>query len=135
MIWTPDGADAAGGAVEAVEGVGAVGAVGAGGGDEGAGAEASVSNRATTVWIGTVFPSGTRISANTPADGAGISASTLSVEISKIGSSRFTGSPTLFSHFERVPSAMDSPIWGMTMSIFAMRSAPLRADRAGEAVG
>src|SRR5216117_2247294 len=45
---------------------------------------ASVSILATTVCTATVWPSVTRISARTPADGAGISASTLSVEISKI---------------------------------------------------
>jgi Tfp pilus assembly protein PilN len=76
----------------------------------------SVSIRATTVCTGTVCPSGTTISASTPAAGAGISASTLSVEISKIGSSRFTSSPTFLSHFDNVPSAMDSPIWGMITS-------------------
>ena len=58
-------------------------------------------------------PSATRISASTPAAGDGISASTLSVEISKIGSSRLTSSPTFFSHRESVPSAIDSPICGM----------------------
>ena len=54
--------------------------------------------------------------------GAGISASTLSVEISKIGSSRLTASPTFFSHLESVPSAIDSPIWGMTTSMRATGS-------------
>ena len=76
----------------------------------------SVSIRATSCWTGTVCPSVTRISTSTPADGAGISASTLSVEISKIGSSRFTSSPTFFNHFDSVPSAIDSPIWGMMTS-------------------
>ena len=68
---------------------------------------------ATTVLIGTVFPSSTRTSSRTPDAGAGISASTLSVEISKSGSSRFTDSPGFFSHFVSVPSAIDSPICGM----------------------
>src|SRR5205814_1128481 len=76
----------------------------------------SVSSRATTVCTATVSPSVTIISASTPAAGAGISASTLSVEISKMGSSRFTSSPTFFNHFESVPSAIDSPICGMMMS-------------------
>ena len=76
----------------------------------------SVSRRATTVSTGTVSPSFTRISTSTPADGDGISASTLSVEISKIGSSRFTSSPTCFSQRESVPSAIDSPICGMITS-------------------
>src|SRR5258708_31825671 len=61
----------------------------------GAGAEAGAADfpaappiTATTVFIVTVEPSGTLISERTPATGDGISASTLSVEISKIGSSR-----------------------------------------------
>jgi hypothetical protein len=66
--------------------------------------------------------------------GAGISASTLSVEISKIGSSRFTSSPTFFSHFESVPSAIDSPICGMMMSTRATAS-PSFAIRRPEAGG
>jgi hypothetical protein len=53
----------------------------------------------------------------TPASGEGISASTLSVVISKMGSSRSTASPTFFSQRTMVPSATDSPIWGMMMSI------------------
>ena len=38
-------------------------------------------------------------------------------EISKSGSSRSTLSPTFFSHFVIVPSAMDSPICGITTSV------------------
>ena len=102
-------------------GGGAGGAGAARAGRPGAACDASVSSRATTVCTGTVWPSCTRISARTPAAGAGISASTLSVEISKSGSSRLTASPAFLSHLLRVPSAMDSPIWGMTTSIFAMR--------------
>ena len=71
---------------------------------------ASDSICATTVLIGTVWPSCTLISASVPAAGDGISASTLSVEISKIGSSRATLSPGFLSHRVRVPSAMLSPI-------------------------
>jgi hypothetical protein len=71
----------------------------------------------TTVLIGTVAPGWTRISLRMPDAGAGISASTLSVEISKSGSSRCTLSPTFFIHFVTVPSAMDSPIWGMMTSV------------------
>src|SRR5450432_549919 len=52
-----------------------------------------------------------------PDAGAGISASTLSVEISKRGSSRCTLSPGFFSHLVMVPSKIDSPIWGMTISV------------------
>ena len=83
-------------------------------------APASVSRTATSVCTGTVCPSWTLISARTPAVGAGISASTLSVEISNSGSSRFTGSPTFLSHLLNVPSAIDSPIWGMRTSTLAM---------------
>ncbi len=82
-------------------------------------AAASGSMYATTVPTSTVSPSPTAISTRVPADGAGISASTLSVEISRMGSSRSTASPTCLSHFETVPSAMDSPIWGMGTSIRA----------------
>ena len=107
-------ADAAGAAL-------AAGAAAAGAGAAGAAIDApfSVSMRATSAFTGTVMPSVTMISAITPAAGAGISASTLSVEISKIGSSRFTSSPTFFSQRESVPSAMDSPIWGMMTSMRA----------------
>src|SRR5579863_1998559 len=72
---------------------------------------------ATTVWIGTVWPSFTLISFSTPAAGAGISASTLSVEISKSGSSRSTLSPGFFNHLVMVPSKILSPIWGMMTSV------------------
>src|SRR5258707_5469688 len=66
--------------------------------------------------MGTVCPSPTLISFRTPADGEGISASTLSVEISNNGSSRSTLSPGFFSHLVIVPSKMLSPIWGITIS-------------------
>ncbi len=72
---------------------------------------------ATTVLMVTVAPSATLISVRVPATGEGISASTLSVEISKIGSSRWTVSPTFFSHLVMVPSVMDSPICGMRTSV------------------
>jgi hypothetical protein len=102
---------------------GGVATAGAGGGADaaGAGPAATASPSAaitpTTVLMGTVAPGWTRISLNTPEAGAGISASTLSVEISKSGSSRCTLSPTFFIHFVMVPSAMDSPIWGMMTSV------------------
>src|ERR1700736_3495957 len=70
----------------------------------------------TTVWIGTVLPSATLISFSTPAEGDGISASTLSVEISNNGSSRSTLSPGFLSHLVMVPSNILSPICGITMS-------------------
>src|SRR3990167_2091597 len=72
------------------------------------------SSTPTTVLIWTVAPSLTRISLSVPEAGAGISASTLSVEISKSGSSRSTLSPTFFSHLVTVPSKIDSPICGIS---------------------
>src|SRR2546426_10642511 len=89
----------------------------AGAGAGAAAAAPSESITPTMVWIGTVCPSATLISLSTPAAGAGISASTLSVEISNSGSSRSTLSPGFFSHLVMVPSKMLSPIWGMTTSI------------------
>src|SRR6185503_1099307 len=71
----------------------------------------------TTVFTWTVVPSVTFISCRTPEAGAGISASTLSVEISNSGSSRWILSPGFFSHLVMVPSTMDSPIWGITISV------------------
>ena len=71
---------------------------------------------ATTVLISTVSPSAALISSRTPVTGEGISASTLSVEISKSGSSFCTGSPVFLSHLVIVPSKMDSPICGITTS-------------------
>src|SRR5262252_5082979 len=78
--------------------------------------------------MGTVWPSGILISLRTPAVGDGISASTLSVEISKSGSSRSTLSPGFLSHLVMVPSKMLSPIWGMTTST-AMTCSPSAAGR------
>ena len=81
-----------------------------------AAAAPAASITATTVWIGTVCPSLTLISFSTPAEGAGISASTLSVEISNSGSSRSMRSPGFLSQLVMVPSKMLSPIWGMMTS-------------------
>jgi hypothetical protein len=89
----------------------------AGAGFAGAAASPSAAIVPTTVFTPTVVPSETLISCRTPEAGAGISASTLSVEISKRGSSRWTLSPAFFSHLVMVPSTMDSPIWGMMMSV------------------
>src|SRR5690349_3784952 len=72
---------------------------------------------ATTLLTGTVSPSFTRISVTTPAAGEGISASTLSVEISNSGSSRSTASPTFLIQRTIVPSAIDSPICGITTGV------------------
>src|SRR6266516_2501422 len=139
-VWTPPspslfivgaGAGADGGGGAALDGSGLGGAAACGGsGLAGAGAAAgfdatapaSVSSTATSVCTGTVWPSCTLISARTPAAGAGISASTLSVEISNNGSSRFTGSPTFLSHLLKVPSAIDSPICGINTSTRAIFS-------------
>ncbi len=88
-------------------------------------APASVSMRAITVPTSTVLPSSARISARVPASGDGMSASTLSVEISRIDSSRLTSSPIALSHFVIVPSAIDSPICGIMTSTFAIAQASL----------
>src|SRR6266702_4167310 len=107
---------ASGGAGRATDPAG--GASGAAGATTGATTAApSAAITATTVLMGTVAPGWTRISFRTPVAGAGISASTLSVEISKSGSSRCTRSPTFFIHLVTVPSAIDSPIWGMMTSV------------------
>src|SRR5882724_3877175 len=115
---------AAGGGTAAGFGASALGAGDAAGAGAAAGAEAAApapSMVATTVLIGTVWPSFTLISLSTPAEGEGISASTLSVEISKSGSSRSTLSPGFFSHLVIVPSKMLSPIWGITTSAAIFR--------------
>ena len=56
------------------------------------------------------------ISINTPSVELGISESTLSVPISRIISSILIASPTFFLHSIMVPSVMDSPIFGITIS-------------------
>src|SRR6267142_848574 len=109
-------------------GAGAAAFDGSGFAGAGTAAPASVSRTPTTVCTGTVCPSWTLISASTPADGAGISASTLSVEISNRGSSRLTGSPTFLSHLLRVPSAIDSPIWGIKTSTRAIVAPSVRRE-------
>src|SRR6059036_1132153 len=43
-------------------------------------------------------------------------------EISNSGSSRFTSSPSFLSHLLKVPSAIDSPIWGINTSTRAIGS-------------
>src|ERR1700719_4770157 len=114
------GAAGAGAAGWAAAGVGAGAGAALAGAAAGAGADAAAepapSITATMVWMGTVWPSAIFISLRTPAEGEGISASTLSVEISKSGSSRSTLSPGFLSHLVMVPSKMLSPIWGMTTS-------------------
>ena len=125
------GGDSAGGAESPVGGVSGGGtgvgvADGAAGGlDCGAAAAAAVGvdvrhDRADLDRLALTDPTSIR----TPAEGDGISASTLSVEISSMGSSRATDSPTCLSHFETVPSAIDSPIWGIGTSMRATRASP-----------
>src|SRR5450759_1060169 len=125
--------DLAGGCAGGASGAGTVASV-AGAFAAGAGASAGAAGaagfspaspmRPTIVLIATVSPGLTRISTSVPAAGEGISASTLSVEISNSGSSRPTMSPTFLSHLVIVPSAMDSPICGMITSV-AMDEASL----------
>ena len=85
----------------------------------------------TIVFTPTVVPSVTLMSCKTPEAGAGISASTLSVEISNSGSSRCTLSPGFFNHLVIVPSTMDSPIWGMMMSVgmISFRARPIVGEK------
>jgi len=140
VLAEPVASEAAAGGAGAAAGFGAGGggaavAVGAGTAlaseapaEEAAGCSPASPITATTVLIATVCPSVTRISSRVPATGEGISASTLSVEISKIGSSRLTGSPTFFIHFVMVPSAMDSPICGMMTSVAICLLPTLRAS-------
>src|SRR5450830_602457 len=139
---TEDGAEGAAAGVElAADSVELTAAVPLGAGGGAILTPFSVSMRATMVCTATVTPSPTTISAITPLVGDGISASTLSVEISKMGSSRLTSSPTFFNHRESVPSAIDSPICGITTStrakrvslrIWALRSAQRPHDKCRE---
>src|SRR6267143_4880056 len=136
LRFTAGAAGAVGTAALGGSGLGAGGAVafGCSGLAEAAGADAtapfSVSRTATSVCTGTVCPSCTLISASTPAAGAGISASTLSVEISNRGSSRLTVSPTFLSHLLKVPSAIDSPICGIKTSTRAIVAPSVRREPA-----
>ena len=60
-----------------------------------------------------VSSSWTRILVSVPANGEGISVSTLSVETSRSGSSTSTSSPSALSHRVMVPSVTDSPSAGI----------------------
>ena len=80
-------------------------------------ASAASAITATTVFTWIVAPSGNRVSRTIPETGDGISASTLSVEISKSGSSFSIASPGFLSQRVIVPSKIDSPIWGIVTSI------------------
>ncbi len=92
------------------------GAFGGGASGGGTAADIEVSIRAIGASTGTVSPSFARISTITPAAGEGISASTLSEEISTSGWSLATMSPALTSHLATTPSITLSPSWGMTTS-------------------
>src|SRR5215211_4309333 len=76
-------------------------------------APAPGSIRARTVPTSTVSPASTITSTSRPEAGAGTSLSALSVEISSSGSSASTASPGRFLHSTTVPSAIDTPIWGI----------------------
>src|SRR3954469_2218090 len=76
----------------------------------------SVSIVASTVPTSTVTPTSTSTDVTRPVAGDGTSVSTLSVEISTIGSSASPQSPTRFFHSTTVPSATDTPIWGIVTS-------------------
>src|SRR4051794_35263731 len=80
----------------------------------------SVSIVASTVPTSTVVPTSTSTAVTRPVAGEGTSVSTLSVEISTIGSSASTQSPTRFFHSTTVPSATDTPIWGIVTSTAAV---------------
>ncbi len=69
----------------------------------------------------------------TPSAGLGTSVSTLSVEISSSGSSRSIESPTCLIHFVTVPSDTETPIWGITTSVWVpVDTVPPRALVGGQ---
>src|SRR5580765_297399 len=87
----------------------------------------SVSIRASTSPTGTVTPTSTRISVTRPLTGDGISVSILSVEISTIVSSRSIQSPGFFFQSAIVPSATETPIWGIVTSTLVLVGEELTA--------
>src|SRR5260221_9471532 len=93
------------------------------GGEDAAGEGSSTDDtaiRASTTPTSTVSSTATRISATVPLAGDGTSVSILSVEISQIVSSALIGSPTATRHAITVPSATDTPIWGIVTSTSAV---------------
>src|SRR4051795_233157 len=76
----------------------------------------SVSIVASTVPTSTVVPTSTSTAVTRPGAGDGTSVSPSSVELPTIGSSASTQSPTRFFHSTTVPSATDTPIWGIDTS-------------------
>ena len=67
-----------------------------------------------------------------PATGDGTSVSTLSVEISKSGSSRSTASPSAFSHFRIVPSTIVSPSCGIWIDVIGLLPRAARGSPSGQ---
>ena len=68
---------------------------------------------ASTWPTSTVSSGWARIFVTTPSDGAGTSASILSVETSTTVSPSATSWPSATCHSRIVPSVTDSPIWGI----------------------
>src|SRR3954452_409823 len=76
----------------------------------------------------TVAPVSTSIDTTRPVAGDGTSVSTLSVEISTIGSSDSIQSPTRFFHSTTVPSATETPICGIVTSTAVLVGEELTAS-------
>src|SRR5215218_1633390 len=89
--------------------------------------------RARTWPTVTVSPASARISVRVPLAGEGISASTLSVEISTSVSSISTRSPADLAHSRIVPSDTDSPICGIVMSM--VLASPASGSASASAAG
>jgi hypothetical protein len=77
---------------------------------------ASVAIRASTLPTSTVSPTSTISSCTRPVAGASTSVSILSVEIEAMISSASIQSPGCLRHSTTVPSATDTPIWGIVTS-------------------
>ncbi len=73
--------------------------------------------RATTVSIGTVLPTGTRILRKKPRAVASTSRVALSDSKTKRRSPRSTGSPSFLTHSMMVPSSIVCPILGRITSV------------------
>src|SRR5487761_1256705 len=84
-------------------------------GTEGAASTSAVTRSSTAIGspTGTTDPSAARISRSTPVAGAGTSASTLSVVMTRSASSSATGWPGCTSQRSMMPSATDSPSCGI----------------------
>ena len=81
--------------------------------------------RASTSWLSTVSPVRFRISASTPASGAGTSSTTLSVSSSMRISSLSTASPGCLRHSSSVASGTDSASTGTFTSTVTALSPPV----------